>query len=122
MGAGCLSSRDQSQFGSIPDLSHYDPMGYLVLDSGERVPFVSSTGIQKQTNRAEMPMVEGRMGNIKVQTLRDTGCSGVIVKQQFVRLDQYMREYCFIQLVNNTVRTMPIAHVEIDTLPTCRVQ
>ena len=36
MGAGCLSSRDQSQFASVPDLSHYDPMGYLVLDSGER--------------------------------------------------------------------------------------
>ena len=63
VGAGCLSSRDQSQFASVPDLSHYDPMGYLVLDSGERVLFVSSAGIRKRTNRAEMPIVEERVGN-----------------------------------------------------------
>ena len=62
-----------------------------------------------------MPIVEGRVGNTKVQTLRDTGCSGVIIKQQFVREDQYTREYGFIQLVNNTIRIVPIAHVEIDT-------
>ena len=115
MGAGCLSSRDQSQFASVPDLSHYDPMGYLVLDSGERVPFVSSTGIRERTNREEMPIVEGRVGNTKVETLRDTGCSGVIIKQQFVREDQYTGEYGFIQLVDNTVRRVPIARVEIDT-------
>ena len=115
MGARRLSSRDQSQFASIPDLSHYDPRGYLALDSGERVPFVSSAGIRKRTNRAEMPIVEGRVGNTKVETLRDTGCSGVIINQQFVREDQYTGEYGFIQLVDNTVRRVSIAHVEIDT-------
>ena len=115
MGAGCLLSRDQSQFASVPDLSHYNPRGYLVLDSGERVPFVSNAGIRKRTNRAEMPIVEGRVGNTKVETLRDTGCSGVIIKQQFVREDQYTGEYGFIQLVDNTVRRVPIARVEIDT-------
>ena len=115
MGAGCLSSRDQSQFASVPDLSHYDPMGYLVLDSGERVPFVSSAGIRKRTNRAEMPIVEGRECDTKVETLRDTGCSGVIIKHQFEREDQYTGEYGFIQLVDNTVRRVPIDRVEIDT-------
>ena len=80
MGARCLSSRYQSQFASVLDLSHYDPMGYLVLDLGETVPFVSITGIRKRTNRAEMPLVEGRVGNSKVETLRDTGCRGVINK------------------------------------------
>ena len=115
VGAGCLSSRDESQLASVPDLSHYNPRGYLVLDSGERVSFVSSAGIQKRTNRAEMPIVEGRVGNNKVETLRDTGCSGVIIKQQFVREDQYTGEYGFIQLVDNTVRRVSIARVEIDT-------
>ena len=115
VGAGCLSSRDQSQSASVPDLSPYNPRGYLVLDSGERVPFVSSAGIRKRTNRAEMPIVEGRVGNTKVETLRDTGCSGVIIKQQFVRQDQYTGEYGFIQLADNTVRRVPIARVEIDT-------
>ena len=85
MGAGCLSSKDQSQSASVPDPSHYDPMGYLMLDSGERVPFVSSAGIRKRTNRAEMPIVERRVGNTKVETLPDTKCSGVIIKQKFVR-------------------------------------
>ena len=35
VGAGCLSSSDQSQFASVLDLFHYDPRGSLVLDSGE---------------------------------------------------------------------------------------
>ena len=62
-----------------------------------------------------MPIVERRVDNTKLETLRDTGCSGVIIKQQFVREDQYTGEYGFIQLVDNTVRRVPIARVKIDT-------
>ena len=39
----------------------------------------------------------------------------MIIKQQFVREDQYTEEHGFIQLVDNTVRRVPIARVEIDT-------
>ena len=70
MGAECLLSRDHSQFASVTDLSHYDPMGYLVTDSRERIRVLSSAGIRKRTNRAEMPIVEGRVGNTNVETLR----------------------------------------------------
>ena len=51
-----------------------------MLDLGETVPFVSSVGIRKRTNRAEMPLVEERVRNTKVETLRDTGCRRVIIK------------------------------------------
>ncbi len=62
-----------------------------------------------------MPIVEGLVGNAKVETLRDVACIGVIIKQQFVREDQYTGEYGFIQFVDHNVRRVRKARVAIDT-------
>ena len=39
-----------------------------------------------------MPVLLGRVGNLQVTVLRDTGCSGVVVKAQFVEREQYQLE------------------------------
>ena len=47
--------------------------------------------------------------------LRDTGCSGVVVKQLFVTTSQFTGKFGFMQMADNTLRRVPIATVSIDT-------
>ena len=50
-----------------------------------------------------------------MNTLRDTGCSGVVVRKKFVNDDQYTGKYCYILLIDNTVRQVPIVKIQVDT-------
>ena len=63
----------------------------------------------------KMPVVKGRVGTHTVSTLRDTGCSGVVVCKKFVNDDQYTGKYCYILLMDNTVRQVPIVKIQLDT-------
>ena len=56
-----------------------------------------------------VPVVKGRVGEKTVDVLRDTGCSGVVVKKNLVGDDQFML------LIDNTARKVPIARIYIDT-------
>ena len=35
-----------------------------------------------------MPVAEGRLGEIQISVLRDTGCSGVVVRKCLIDADQ----------------------------------
>ena len=67
----------------------------------------------KEENK--MPVVKGRVGTHTVSTLRDTGCSGVVVRKKFVNDDQYTGKYCYILLIDNTVWQVSIVKVQVDT-------
>ena len=62
-----------------------------------------------------MPVLEGTVNEQKVQVLRDTGCSGVVVKRKFIAEEQLTGEMCFMAMMNNTVVEAPIAIINIDT-------
>ena len=47
--------------------------------------------------------------------LRDTGCSGVVVKKKFVKDCQYTGRHGFMTLIDKTIRKAPIARINIDT-------
>lgn len=47
--------------------------------------------------------------------LRDTGCSGIVVKKELVSKEQYTGDFNCMLLINNTVRKVPIARITIDT-------
>lgn len=47
--------------------------------------------------------------------LRDTGCSGIVVKKELVLKEQYTGDFNCMLLINNTVRKVPIARITIDT-------
>ena len=68
-----------------------------------------------------MPIAKGWVGDARITALADTGCSGVIIKQQFVRHDQYTGHDGFIQLVDTSIKKVPIAPVNVDTL-ICQAQ
>ena len=74
-----------------------------------------NTPIVKTAVSESMPIAKGWVGDATITALRYTGCSGVIVKQQFVRHDQYIGHDAFIQLVDYSIKKVPIARVNVDT-------
>jgi hypothetical protein len=60
-----------------------------------------------------------RNGAAVVDTLRDTRCSGVVVRRKFVKEDedQYTGKYCYILLIDYTVRLDPIVTVRSRLIP-----
>ena len=63
----------------------------------------------------KLPIVKGMVGTRTVNTLRGTGCSRVVVRKKFVNDDQYTGKYCYILLIDNTVRQVPIVKIQVDT-------
>ena len=90
--------------------------GYLQLAGGKSVPLVHTACVESQEGgQRQMPVVKGKVGEEVVDTLRDTGCSGVVVKRHLVRDEQLTGEYAYMILIDNTVKQVPIAKVVIDT-------
>ncbi len=84
--------------------------------NGTKLPIVKSGGSLMGKNEGEkMPVVKEKIGKDVVDTLRDTGCRGVVVRKKFVREDQYTGRYCYILLIDNTVPEVPIVKIQVDT-------
>ena len=64
---------------------------------------------------AEMNTVQGMLGKETVEVLRDTGCSGVIVKKILVPEEAYTGRNQTMVMVDCTARILPEAKVSIDT-------
>ena len=62
-----------------------------------------------------MPVVKGRVGEKCVDVLRDTGCSGIVVKRDLVSEDQFTGDFNVMLLIDNTARKVPIAKIDINT-------
>ena len=62
-----------------------------------------------------MPVVQGLINDHKVQVLRDTGCSGVVVRQELVKPEQYTEQVQTCMLINGDIIRVPIVRVYIDT-------
>ena len=61
----------------------------LKLANGKSVPIVNGASVRQRTDtRSNMPVVKGQIGNTLVETLRDTGCSTVVVKRDLVKDDE----------------------------------
>ena len=88
----------------------------LLLADGTKLPVVKSGGSVTESKEGnKMPVVKGMVGTHTVNTLRDTGCSGVVVRKKFVNDDQYTGKFCYILLIDNTVRQVPIVKIQVDT-------
>ena len=62
-----------------------------------------------------MPVVKGKIRDKTVDVLRDTGCSGIIVKKELVSEGQFTGDFNCMLLIDNTVRKVPIARITVDT-------
>ena len=88
----------------------------LLLACGKKVPLLSNACVEPLTGvRSKMPVVKGRVGEKTVDVLRDTSCSGVVVKKDLVGEDQFTGDFNVMLLIDNTARKVPIARIYVDT-------
>ena len=88
----------------------------LLLASGKKIPIVSNACLEPLSgDRLKMPVVKGRVGEKTVDVLRDTGCSGIVVKKSLVSEDQLTGDFNVMLLIDNTARKVPIARITVDT-------
>ena len=88
----------------------------LLLACGKKVPLLSNAFVEPLTGvRSKMPVVKGRVGEKTVDVLRDTGCSGVVVKKDLVGEDQFTGHFNVMLLIDNTARKVPIAKFYVHT-------
>ena len=88
----------------------------LLLACGKKIPLLSSACVEPLTGvRSKMPVVKGRVGEKCVDVLRDTGCSGIVVKRDLVSEDQFTGDFNVMLLIDNTARKVPIAKIDVDT-------
>ena len=88
----------------------------LLLASGKKIPIISNACLEPLSGDwLKMPVVKGRVGEMTVDVLRDTGCSGIVVKRSLVSEDQFTSDFNVMLLIDNTARKVPIARITVDT-------
>ena len=50
-----------------------------------------------------------------MDVLRDTGCSGIVIKKNLVSKNQFTGDFNVMLLIDNTARKVPIARITVDT-------
>jgi hypothetical protein len=63
----------------------------------------------------QMPVLKGYVGDRLVNVLRDTGCSGVVVKRELVEDEQLTGNFQKCVLIDGTVRMVEEAYINVDT-------
>ena len=99
---------------SALDVSVHGVGEYPILATGGKAFFEATT--HEKGSEEKMPVRMGKVGDAKVTTLRDSGCSGLVVKKKFVQPNEYTGNHGVMQLSDNTVKRVPIARIMVDTL------
>ena len=86
----------------------------LELKSGEKIKMLN--GACMAEIKDNLPMLSGKVGGKKVEMLRYTGCSGVIIRRKLVDETHFPGEMGHIMTVDCTIKQAPMAKVEVDTL------
>ena len=62
-----------------------------------------------------MPVTSGKVGDRTVSVLRDSGCSGVVIKRNLVPDDRLTGKVKTCILIDGTVRQVPVAIVTVSS-------
>ena len=87
--------------------------GFVNLTCGHNLPIMSAACDVK--NKSGMPVTDGEVGSAKVKVLRDSGCSGVVVRQDLVSPHQMTGKHKLCVLIDGTVRKLPTAIIQVNT-------
>ena len=115
---GCACRKSQSETAGLCVARPVEECivdGQLRLANGHSMKIVSGSCRNVGQGGENMPVTDGYVGETKVQTLRDTGCSGVVVKTSLVRESEFTGETVCCVLMDSTVHTYPLALIRIDT-------
>ena len=82
-------------------------------DIGKGLPRKDSKGTC-HFPRSRLPTAVGTVNGKKVRVLRDTGCTGVIVRRSLVSDGQMLSKQSGVTLINNYKQRCPMARINID--------
>ena len=86
---------------------------YLEVKDGRKIGILNGACLEENLSN-QMPTSIGMVGNKSVTVLRDTGCSGVILKRELVAEEQLTGKVGYIMAVARTLLKAPFANVEIS--------
>ena len=89
-------------------------METLELKSGEKIKVLNGAYVAEIKDN--LPVLSGKVGGIKMEVLRDTGCSGVIIRRELVDETDFTGEMGHIMTVDRTIKRSTMAKVKVDTL------
>ena len=88
-------------------------METIELKSGEKIKVLN--GACMAEIKDNLPVLSGKVEGKKVKVLRNTGCSGVIIRRELVDETDFTGEMGHIMTVECTIKRAPMAKVEVDT-------
>ena len=106
----CPEKSDDDGNSSSSSASVGDDVQSVTLQCGHKLPLLSAGC----TVGAQMPVCDGMLNGKRVEVLRDTGCSTVVVRADLVNEGQYTGESQTCVLMDGTVRSVPVATVEVS--------
>ena len=65
--------------------------------------------------RRNLFVYEGRMGDLPVKVMRDTGCTGAVVRKSLVGTKQLTGEWRRYRMLDGTQGTAPVARIELES-------
>ena len=88
-------------------------METLELKSGEKIKVLN--GVCMAEIKDNFSVLSGEVGGEEVEVLRDTECSGVIIRKELVDEADFTKEMGHIMTVDRTLKRAHMAKVEADT-------
>ena len=65
--------------------------------------------------RENLPLMKGWMGDQEITVLRDTGCTGVMIRAELVDPSQYTGRNHRLMSITSHMEEFPVAWIQIDT-------
>ena len=104
---------EDAQEATAADLQNYTKGNKLILPNGKFVPYLDACVADDGTS--PLPVSIGKVGHHRVDILRDTGCSGVIVRRSLVRQKELTGRYNFIRFLDGSFKRAPVARIQVDS-------
>ena len=93
-----------------------DEIESIYLSKSER-PLIADNGDEEGVCyflRSKLPTAQGTVNGKKVIAIRDTGCTGCVVRRRLVSSDQLLGKESDVTLIDESTQRYPLAMVEID--------
>ena len=88
-----------------------------IYQSKSESPLIADKGDKEGVRyflRSRLPTAQGTVNGKKVIALRDTGCTGCVVRRSLVSSDQLLGKESDVTLIDESTQRYPLAMVEID--------
>ena len=82
------------------------------LRCGCSVPVLGNACVEYQQN---LPTSMGYVGDEAVRIMRDTGCNGVVVNKNKIKLDEFTGQFKYLIMLDRTMLNVPVARCTIRT-------